>query len=149
MITILGSLLGFFSSFAPDIIKYFSDKRDHDHELRMIEMQLAAQAQGHSHRLEEIDARADIAESRALYKTYNTGVTWVDALNGTVRPVLAYSFFGLYAAIKIMQIHIMDWSTPLPWLLAGLWTPEDQAIFAGIISFYFGQRAMRKVRERS
>jgi hypothetical protein len=27
-----------------------------------------------------------------------------------------------------------------------LWQAEDQAIFAGIISFYFGQRAMSKLR---
>ncbi len=84
-------------------------------------------------------AAADIAESRALYKTYNTGIKWVDVLNGTVRPVIAYSFFILYAVIKAMQF-----SADLPWLL---WTVEDQAIFAGIISFYFGQRAMSKLRQ--
>jgi len=60
------------------------------------------------------------------------------ALNGTVRPVIAYSFFALYASVKAIQF-----SANLPWLL---WTAEDQAIFAGIISFYFGQRAMSKLR---
>ncbi|MBN66591.1 MAG: hypothetical protein CMM94_03370 [Rickettsiales bacterium] len=35
---------------------------------------------------------------------------------------------------------------PLPWHMDMLWSTEDQAIFAGIISFYFGQRAMCKVR---
>ena len=29
-----------------------------------------------------------------------------------------------------------------------LWTEDDAAIFAGIISFYFGARAMNKVRGR-
>ncbi|MBN8531560.1 MAG: hypothetical protein J0L97_06855 [Alphaproteobacteria bacterium] len=96
------------------------------------------QAQGHANRLEEIQTQADIAESRALYRTYNTGIRWVDALNGTVRPVIAYAFFLLYAVVKAMQF-----SADLPWLL---WTEEDQAIFAGIISFYFGQRAMSKMR---
>jgi hypothetical protein len=67
------------------------------------------------------------------------GIRWVDALNGTVRPVIAYSFFILYALVKGMQF-----SAGLPWLL---WTEEDQAIFAGIISFYFGQRAMSKLRQ--
>jgi hypothetical protein len=99
---------------------------------------MAQQAQGHANRLEEIHVEADIAESRALYRTYNTGIRWVDALNGTVRPVIAYSFFILYASVKIMHF-----SADLPWLL---WSEEDQAIFAGIISFYFGQRAMSKLR---
>lgn len=32
-------------------------------------------------------------------------------------------------------------SLSMPWLI---WTEEDQAIFAGIISFYFGSRALKK-----
>lgn len=138
MMTLLGSLLGFISAAFPDFLKLFRDAQDRKHELKILEMQMAQQAQGHANRLEEIHVEADIAESRALYKTYNTGIRWVDALNGTVRPVIAYSFFILYAVVKIMQF-----SADLPWLL---WTEEDQAIFAGIISFYFGQRAMSKLR---
>ncbi|MEZ5690504.1 MAG: hypothetical protein R3D71_02425 [Rickettsiales bacterium] len=138
MITLLGSLLGFISAAFPDLLKLFRDAQDRKHELKILEMQMAQQAQGHTNRLEEIHVEADIAESRALYRTYNTGIKWVDALNGTVRPVIAYSFFILYAVVKMMQF-----SADLPWLL---WSEEDQAIFAGIISFYFGQRAMSKVR---
>jgi len=41
-------------------------------------------------------------------------------------------------------VKVMQFSADLPWLL---WTAEDQAIFAGIISFYFGQRAMSKLRQ--
>jgi hypothetical protein len=29
-----------------------------------------------------------------------------------------------------------------------LWNGEDQAIFAGIISFYYGQRALGKLSQR-
>ena len=138
MITLLGSLLGFLSAAFPDFLKLFRDAQDRKHELKILELQMEQQAQGHANRLEEIQVSADIAESQALYKTYHTGIRWVDALNGTVRPVIAYSFFVLYALVKVMQF-----SADLPWLL---WTAEDQAIFAGIISFYFGQRAMAKVR---
>ena len=138
MITLIGSLIGFISAAFPDLLKLFRDAQDRKHELRILEMQMEQQRQGHAQRLEEVAIQADIAESRALYKTYHTGIRWVDALNGTVRPVIAYSFFALYAVVKVMQF-----SADLPWLL---WTEEDQAIFAGIISFYFGQRAMTKVR---
>ena len=138
MITLLGSLLGFISAAFPDLIKLFRDAQDRKHEITILQMQMEQQKQGASQRLEEIQVNADIAESSALYKTYTTGISWVDALNGTVRPVIAYSFFVLYASVKAMQF-----SASLPWLL---WTAEDQAIFAGIISFYFGQRAMSKLR---
>ncbi len=138
MITLIGSLIGFISAAFPDLLKLFRDAQDRKHELRILEMQMEQQRQGHAQRLEEVGIQADIAESKALYKTYNTGIRWVDALNGTVRPVIAYSFFILYASVKVMQF-----SADLPWLL---WNEEDQAIFAGIISFYFGQRAMSKLR---
>jgi hypothetical protein len=138
MITLIGSLIGFVSAAFPDLLKLFRDAQDRKHELRILEMQMEQQRQGHAQRLEEVGIQADIAESKALYKTYNTGIRWVDALNGTVRPVIAYSFFILYASVKVMQF-----SADLPWLL---WNEEDQAIFAGIISFYFGQRAMSKLR---
>ncbi len=138
MITLLGSLLGFISAAFPDLIKLFRDAQDRKHEITILQMQMEQQKQGASQRLEEIQVNADITESSALYKTYTTGISWVDALNGTVRPVIAYSFFILYATVKAMQF-----SANLPWLL---WTAEDQAIFAGIISFYFGQRAMSKLR---
>ncbi|WP_439271848.1 hypothetical protein [Pseudochrobactrum sp. HB0163] len=138
MITLIGALLGFISSAFPDLLKIWRDAADRKHELAILQMQMEQQRQGHTNRLEEINVQADIAESRALYKTYHTGIKWVDALNGTVRPVIAYSFFILYAVVKMMQF-----SADLPWLL---WTAEDQTIFAGIISFYFGQRAMSKLR---
>ena len=138
MITLLGSLIGFIGAAFPDLLKLFRDAQDRKHELRILEMQMEQQRQGHAQRLEEVSIQADIAESKALYKTYNTGIRWVDGLNGTVRPVIAYSFFILYASVKVMQF-----SADLPWLL---WNEEDQAIFAGIISFYFGQRAMSKLR---
>lgn len=146
MMTLLGSLLGFVSAAFPDLLKLWRDRADRQHELTILRMQMEQAAQGHQQKLEEINTQADIAESRALYKTYYSGIKWVDALNGTVRPVLAYAFFILYFVIKCMQFTMVDLTSPLPWHMDMLWSVEDQAIFAGIISFYFGQRAMSKVR---
>jgi len=146
MITLLGSLIGFMGAAFPDFLKMWRDSADRKHELVILEMQMAQQEKGHAQRLEEINVQADISESRALYKTYNTGIKWVDALNGTVRPVLAYAFFLLYFTVKYMQFGMVDLGNPLPWHMDILWSVEDQVIFAGIISFYFGQRAMSKVR---
>lgn len=146
MVTLLGSLIGFISAAFPDLLKIWRDSADRKHELTILRLQMEQAAQGHQQRLEEINAQADIAESKALYKTYYSGIKWVDALNGTVRPVLAYAFFLLYFTIKCMQFAMVDLGNPLPWHMDMLWSTEDQAIFAGIISFYFGQRAMCKVR---
>jgi hypothetical protein len=150
MVTLLASLIGFLSATFPDVLRLFRDHQDRLHELKILDLQLKQQAQGHTQKLEEIRSTADIAESRALYRTYYSGIRWVDALNGTVRPVLAYAFFLLYALVKLYQLTLLSHQPELPWrsneLLLALWNEEDRAIFAGIISFYFGQRAMAKAR---
>lgn len=138
MITALASLFGFLSSLLPELVAVYKDRADREHELKILSLQLEQQREGHTARLEEIRALGEATTSRALYKTWYSGIPWVDALSGTVRPVIAYAFFLLYAAVKAAQMQ-----SGLPWLL---WTEEDQAIFAGIISFYYGQRAFGKVR---
>ncbi len=148
MITFASALMGFMSSLVPDLLKMWRDRQDRRHELAILQLQIEQQAQGHTQRLEEIRTEGDIAQSRTLYQTYFTGIRWVDALNGTVRPVLAYAFFLLYFSIKLMQFSLLP-EAPLPWAIEALWGEEDRAIFAGIIAFYFGQRAMQKVRSSS
>jgi hypothetical protein len=144
MITLLGSLLGFIGAAFPDILKIFRDKSDKEHELKILMLQIDQQKQGYTQRLDEIRTSADISESIELYKTYKIDIRWVDALNGSVRPVLAYAFFLLYASAKYLQFTLIpEGSMQMLWVL---WQAEDQAIFAGIISFYFGQRAMSKLR---
>lgn len=144
MITLLSALLGFFSAALPDVLKLWRDKNDKLHELAVLDRQVDLQKAGLSQRTEEIRLQTDIAETQALYQTYHSGVTWVDALNGTVRPVLAYAFFLLYAATKWLQFDLL--ADVEPQVITILWQTEDQAIFAGIISFYFGQRAMAKLQ---
>ena len=90
----------------------------------------------------------DVVEQLSLYSTYKTGINWVDALNGSVRPVLAYSFFGMYAAIKIIQYKYIAKTALLVEYIDIIWSIDDQAIFASIVSFYFGQRAFARARKR-
>lgn len=145
MITLFSALLGLIGAAFPDVLQLWRDQQDRQHELKILDMQLKQQAQGHSERLSEIQAQADIGERQALYKTWYNNNPWVDALNGSVRPVLAYAFFLLYAVVKCWQFVVLP-DVPMPWQVQELWQEEDQAIFAGIISFYYGQRAMGKLR---
>ncbi len=145
MITLLSALLGFFGAMTPDILGLLRDRADRRHELAILALQIKQQEAGHSQRLEEIRIAAQAKEMTAIYKTYHSGVRWVDALNATVRPVLAYAFFLLYAGVKWHQFMLIDGS--LPWAVPSLWQEEDQAIFAGIISFYFGQRSFAKAKK--
>lgn len=146
MIALFGSLLGFLCSLVPELLKLFRDKSDKAHELAILQIQMQNAQSDRTARLDEIGTYADTRELEALLDTYKTGVAWVDAYNGTVRPTLTYAFFILYAIVKYLQYSVIEDNAPMFRYLDALWNAEDQAIFAGIISFYFGQRAMAKMR---
>lgn len=146
MITLFASIAGFISSIFPEIFKLLNDRNDKKQELAIMQLQIEAAKINGIQRMDEIGVKADMTELKELMGTYSTGVKWVDAFNGTVRPVLTYSFFVLYAVVKYLQYSVIGSSAPMYQYLDVLWNTEDQAIFAGIISFYFGQRAMGKIR---
>ena len=144
MITLLASIAGFFTAIIPDILKIFTDRNDKKHELEIMDRQIKIQESGINQRLEEVKINSEAAHIKALYNTFKSGVIWADALNASVRPVLAYFFFSLYALIKYFQFMVIAEIADQHLLLKTIWTIDDQAIFAGIISFYFGQRTMAK-----
>ena len=151
MFTLLGSALGFLSSRFPDLLKLFREHQDRKHELAVMDRQMEMQRAGHQQRLEEINVQADIAESQALYRSLRpTGVTWVDALAGSVRPIITYAFFALFAAVKGSALYLLIAveGVLLTQALPQIWDPETQALFAAVMSFWFGNRALQKARGR-
>ena len=165
MIALLSALVGFISSAAPEFFKLFREGKDRSHEVTLLKMQMehdrqkqasaqAAQGEESLRHLQAIELQRDAAEMMALnarVKESLVGVRWVDALSGTVRPVLTYVFFGMYATVKIAQYHVITAAT-LPWhptldlaqTITLLWTQDDMALFTAIIAFWFGQRALGK-----
>jgi len=145
MITLLASFSGFFGALFPQIIKYLFDRNDKKHELEVLKLQLDASKGSRKSKLEAAQINLDAVEIKHLYSTYKSGINWVDALNASVRPVIAYGFFIIYAVVKILQYQALAGDLSDIELYEALWTLEDQAIFAGIISFYYGQRAISKI----
>lgn len=143
MITLLASLVGFVSSILPEIIKYFKDINDKRHELAILDKQIEYSKNANTRTLEEIHVTQDIHEQASLYSTFKSDSPWVDALNASVRPILAYSFFLMYLSVKYMQYKAISTAAHVIDYLEVIWNIDDQAIFAGIISFYFGQRTFR------
>lgn len=150
MLTLLGSLLGFISSTFPDLLNIWKDRADRSHELAILDRQMEAQKLNHSNRLEEIHVQADISESKALYSHARqpSGVPWVEALRATVRPMITYAFFVLFAMVKIAALfQLLNSGFTVADSLMIIWDGETQALFAAVMSFWFGQRALTKLRE--
>jgi hypothetical protein len=66
-------------------------------------------------------------------------------LRKSVRPVITYLFFTLFAAVKVAALNqAMSAGSDFNAAIILVWDPETQAIFAAIISFWFGSRAIEK-----
>ncbi|MBF8246796.1 MAG: hypothetical protein ISN64_02265 [Rickettsia sp.] len=143
MITILASMIGFLGSIIPAIIKYLKDTNDKKHELNILETKIKIKNQNNSQFIDEQKLAAELLEVIMLHSNFTIKTPWLDALNTSVRPILAYSFFIAYTSIKYIQYKHFSIHINFLDALENLWNVEDQAIFASIISFYFGQRAFK------
>lgn len=167
MIAFISALLGFASSAVPDLMKLFRDGKDRAHEITLLKLQMeydrskqtssaAENNAARAERLEAIAIQASVSEQSALnerLKDNLTGIHWVDALAGSVRPVMTYAFFGLYLLVKMAQFYLLI-HPPFPWqnmlnfaqAMVALWSEEDIAIFSAVVAFWFGQRTMVKAK---
>lgn len=145
MLTILSAIFGFLSSGMPSLLSLFQDKQDKAHELNIMQLQIELAKLNISEQLDEIKSQENIEEIKALYATYKTGIEWIDALNGTVRPVIAYTFMFLYCFVEVAIFYsYMNSAEPTAFLVDSLWSDEDQCMLVGILAFYFGQRGFNK-----
>ena len=146
MITLLGSLLGFGTSFLPEILNYFKAGQDHKHNLERMSLEMDMMAKRNELKLNIIDKQAEIKETEGLYKHDSMDAGgFINALRGSVRPVITYVFFGLFVAIKVTAlISLMDAGNDLGRSLSLIWDDATSGLFAAIISFCFVGRAVSK-----
>jgi hypothetical protein len=146
MFALLGSLLGFAGSLLPDVFSMLRDRKDKTHELAILSKQMEFMEKGHHNRIAEINAMADAGESQYIYKfAAKSGNAAIEALTTSVRPVLSYAFFSLYAYIKIASFFILHrYNNDIALSIVQVWSEEDQTIFCAIIAFWFGHRAFRR-----
>jgi hypothetical protein len=162
MLTLIGTFLGFFSGVLPEFLKIWRAKDDRKHELAILDMQMKMAAQGSDLRLNEINTQADIRQEELALEASKieplplSGKWWVDVpatfantlllvASGLVRPVITYSYFGLYSLVKFAQYKtvlmaggVTQWQT-----ITGLWSTEDSAIFGTVIGFWYGSRSLK------
>lgn len=149
MTTLFASLLGFVASLFPELIKLWREDKDRQHELAILDRQMEQQRQGHNQRLEEIRVVGDIAESQAIYNfaSHPTGVKWVEALQASVRPVITYAFFLVFAVVKVSALRSLAADgLGVAEALQTIWDVETQALFAAVMGFWFGSRQIQKLR---
>ena len=147
MMTLLGSLLGFGTSFLPEILNYFKRGQEQKHELQRMQMEMELMAKRSELKVQELDKEAEIKETEGLYQHDSVDAGgFINALRGSVRPIITYAFFSLFVAIKVTAL-ISLLSLPemeLNMALNMIWDDQTAGLFAAIMSFWFGNRAVGK-----
>lgn len=159
MFELLGVVFGGILRMVPELFNLWKAKSEQDHEFRMMEWQLkadAARATAEYQRMElQGNIQQNLADMQALMEVSKaqatpTGIPWVDAINALVRPFLTFWYcvvaYGTYRACVLYTMLAQD--IPFATAVADAWTPQDTAIVMSIIGFWFVDRAIRKHDER-
>lgn len=144
MLSLVGSILGFGTSFLPKVLGYFEEKRDQAHELQMMDKQLEQQLQIGKQKMQMMNIDADIRETETLHKEHasitSKSSQWCVNLSASVRPIITYCLF-IEFAILTLSVN-MDWITAQQYTM--IWNDEFQAVWAAVVSFWFGQRSFNR-----
>jgi len=160
MLSLISSLMGFAAGGLPKLIDVYQQKGDQKHELALMAAQrereialakegFVAQARVEEIKTEQIEMQTQAQEKLAMWKhdmKIGEGAsTWVINLRASVRPVVTYIFVGLLVVVDIAGIWYA-YSTGVAFAEAMdlVFSDEEMAILAAIISFHFGGRAFSK-----
>ncbi len=154
--TLLGGLLGGAFRLAPELLKWLDRKGERGHELSMQDKALEFEKLRGAQRMDEIGAGADAAWNAGAIETLReavrtqgdkSGVRWADALSSSVRPVITYWFMALYCAAKTAAfVAAIEGGTDWGVAIRHAWTEADQALWAGVLNFWFLGRVFDRVR---
>lgn len=151
MISLLGSLLGFGTSFLPEVLNYFKAGQEHKQRLETMKVEAELMEKRSALKIQELDKEADIQETRSIYehdRSIDAG-GFVNALRGSVRPVITYAFFLMFVATEaVIMVKVMESGGDWKDAVGLMWTPETEGLFAAIVSFWFGNRAVSKYYKR-
>ena len=154
--TLLGGLLGGAFRLAPEFLKWLDRRGERGHELAMQDKALEFEKIRGAQRMSEIGAGADAAWNTGAIEAFKeavagqgrpSGVRWADALSSSVRPVITYWMMALYCAAKTAAF-VAALTAGAGWGTAVLhaWAEADQALWAGVLNFWFLGRVFDRVR---
>jgi len=148
----LGSLLGFGGSVVPGIMDHFKTKAQNKFKLEEMTHMAELRKMGFDQDVKMYEQQASDQEHQRLIDhdiaiAKSTG--FIAGLQKSVRPVITYAFFGLFVTIEVSLLNdALDKGAELSEALNVLWDEDTKAIFAAIISFWFGSRAIDKSRSK-
>jgi hypothetical protein len=147
MLALLSPILGILGSLLPTIVRMFERKQEIKYEIELTKIKLDA-AERHADiqfDLESIKANAVERQSLLDHDKSLDGGKFINALRASVRPVITYTFWMLFVGVKTAAAYTMiKTGADIPTMLTAVWDQETAALFATIVTFWFGSRVMEK-----
>jgi hypothetical protein len=73
---------------------------------------------------------------------------FINSLRAFVRPFITYVFFSAFIGVKVVVVwHTVGSGGDLMQAIEVAWDDETEALFAAVMSFWFGSRAMPKMKK--
>ena len=134
------------------LIDFFKEKEQKKSQLEQLKLQLEAKTKGVNLDIKLMEAKASIEEQTSLIEhdiSLGKQGGFINSLRAFVRPFITYVFFLTFIGVKITLV----WNTiqnggDLVTTLEVIWDDETEALFAAIISFWFGSRAMPRLKNK-
>jgi len=135
LLSLIGSALGLFSSAIPKAMDMWQDKNDKAHELSLLKAQAEITLDQTA-----IDASIREVESIHTHDSNIKGSIWVENTRAMVRPIMA-----LFIAVEVTAfITLVDAGLGAGDALNKIWDDRVMALWACILTFYFGGRQFNK-----
>ena len=151
--SILGGALGGAFRLVPEVMKFFDAKNERAHELAMQDKQMEFIKLQGNQKLDEIHAQQEAIDVQTLKdvlvaQAQPTGNAFVDFMNASVRPVITYILLSLYVYVKYATlVTLLKDGAGAMTIATTLYTPDDQALFWGVVNFWFLDRVIKSQRK--
>jgi hypothetical protein len=154
---LFGGLLGGLFRLAPEVLKWLDRGAERKHELDMTDKQIEFERMRGEMKMDAINAQGAVTVTQSELKTLSSALDqqtsmvayahkWIASLSASVRPVITYAAFGLYAAVKVAMIVSAFISNDGDIILALLqsWGEPDWSMLMMILGFWFVSRTLDK-----
>jgi hypothetical protein len=152
-------IIGAIARLAPEVLAIIDKRGERKHELKMAEQNLKITQLQNEGKLAIVDREiegkqfeAGVLALKAGIEAQGkpTGIRWIDALNASVRPVIAYWVFGLYSIAKLAQIEMARATgIGVSEAVQVSWTQFDGEMMSAVIMFFFVGRIWERGVMRS
>ena len=147
MLALLSPFFGIIGSLLPSIVRIFERKQEIKYEIELTKVKLeAAERQADlNFNIEMVKSDSNLRQSALDHDKSIDGGKYINALRASIRPVITYTFFFLFCAVKIAAAYVMlSTGQSVPEMLKAVWYVETMSLFSTIIAFWFGSRVIEK-----